>query len=395
MRFILIFLLIAILGFFFIERKNNKPIIIGFAAQLTGRQAELGVQERNGAQLAIEEINGAGGIAGRKIELIIRDDSGIPEKAELVDSELVKAGAIAIIGHATSAQTLAGLKVTNPANVVMIGPTISTPELSVLDDYFFRVHPSFKSSSQTFAKYIYERTDISRMAIIYDKDNLAYTKNYSTTFADKFQSLGGKITDEVGFSSIAQPDFSPLLSKLCETKAEGLLIMASDIDTALIAQRARLMGWQVPMFTSAWAQTETLINNGGQSVEEMKLEQAYDLTSQSSAFIDFKSRYKARFGTDPSFGAAYSYEAALVLTEALKKTNGNKNGLKQALLEIHDFKGLMDTFSFDRFGDVERPWYLSTIRNGKFVMVHRLNSTNSGDIKINNLYGLISNTGGE
>lgn len=341
----------------------------------------MGVQERNGVQLAVEKINAAGGIAGRKIELIIRDDFGMPEKAQTVDSELIKEGAIAIIGHATSAQTLAGLKVTNPAKVVMMGPTISTPKLSGLDDYFFRVHPSFKNSSEAFAQYIYGQMDITRMAVIYDKDNLEYCKIYSTTFDDKFRSLGGNITGETTFSSVAQPDFSPLLSKLCESKAEGLLIIASDIDTALIAQRVRLMGWQVPLFCSAWGQTETLISNGGQAVEGMKLEQAYALTSQSSTFIDFQSRYKARFGNEPSFGAAYSYETALVLADALKKTKGNKNGLKQALQEIHNFQGLIDTFSFDKFGDVERPRYLSVIRNGKFVKVDRLTLTNLGGIQ--------------
>jgi ABC-type branched-chain amino acid transport systems, periplasmic component len=382
------------LGFFFIWRNNKKTIIVGFAAQLTGRQAELGVQERNGVQLAVEKINAAGGVAGRKIEMIIRDDFGSPEKARTVDSELIKEGVVAIIGHATSAQTLAGLEITNPANVVMIGPTISTPELSGLDDYFFHVHPSFKSSSEAFAKYVYEHSDIRHMAIIYDKDNLAYTKIFSATFANKFQSLGGNITDKVEFCSADQPDFSPLLSKLCESKAEGLLIIASDIDTALIAQRVRLMGCQVPLFSSAWAQTETLISNGGEAVERMKLEQAYPLTSQLPAFIDFQSCYKARFGNEPSFGAAYSYETVLVLAEALKKTSGNKIGLKQALLGIHDFQGLTDTFSFDKFGDVERSRYLTTIRNGKFVNFDRLISSNLRYIKSNNLYGLIRNTGG-
>lgn len=362
---------------------------------MTGKQAELGVQQRNGVQLAVEKINAAGGISGRKIDLIIRDDFGVPEKAQTVDGELIKEGAIAIIGHATTAQTLAGLKVTNPAKVIMIGPNISTPELSGLDDYFFRVHPSFKNSAQTFAKYIYERSSIRRMAIIYDKDNLAYSKTYSTTCAEKFQSLGGNIIDEVSFSSVTQPDFSPILLKLRESKAEGLLIVASDIDTALIAQKARLMEWQIPMFATGWAQTETLIDKGGQAVEEMKFEQAYALTSNSQAFIDFKSRYKARFGIEPSFGAVYGYETALVLAEALKKTNGNKNELKKALLETHNFKGLMDTFSLDRFGDVERTTYLSTIRNGKFILFDRLTSTNSGDIKVNNFYVPIKNTGGE
>lgn len=369
---IVIFLLVGILGFFFMEKKKNEPIIIGFSAQLTGSQAELGVQERNGVQLAVEKINASGGIAGRKISLIIYDDLGVPKEAESGDDKLIKNGAIAIVGHATTAQTMAGLKVTNPANVIMISPTVSTPELSGLDDYFFRVQASFKSSAQTFAKYIYEHNGITRMAIIYDKDNLAYSKTYSTTFADEFQSLGGNITDEVSFSSVDQPDFSPLLSKLRDSKAEGLLIVASDMDTALIAQRARLINWQIPMFAAAWAQTETLISNGGQEVEGMEIEQAYDLANQSSTFIDFKSRYKARFGNDPSFGAAYSYEATLVLTEALKKTNGNKEGLKQALLETHKFNGLMNTFSLDKFGDVERPGYLSTIRNGKFILIDKL-----------------------
>lgn len=395
MRFILIFLIVGILCFFFIERKNNKPIIIGFAAQLTGRQAELGVQERNGVQLAVEKINASGGIAGRKVELIIRDDLGKPEKAQIVDDELIKDGAIAIIGHSTSAQTLAGLKVTNPAKLVMIGPTVSTPELSGVDDYFFRVYPSFKDSSQAFAKYVYQRSGITRMAVIYDIDNFAYCKTYSTVFAEKFHSLGGNITGEVSFSSVTQPDFSPLLLKLREAKADGLLIIASDMDTALIAQRTRLMGWQIPLFTSSWAPTENLIDNGGQAVEEMKFEQAYALTSQLPNFEDFKARYQARFGNAPSFGSALAYDSAMVLSAALEKTAGKPEGLKQALAEIRDFPGLMGTFSFDRFGDVKRPFYLSTIRNGKFVNIDKLDSSNSGDIKINNLYGLISNTGGE
>jgi branched-chain amino acid transport system substrate-binding protein len=135
--FIVVFLIVGITGFYFIERKKNEPIIIGFSAQLTGGQAELGVQERNGVQLAVEKINESGGIAGREISLIIHDDLGIPKEAESGDGELIKQGVIAIIGHATSAQTLAGLKVTNPANVIMIAPTVSTPELSGLDDYFF------------------------------------------------------------------------------------------------------------------------------------------------------------------------------------------------------------------------------------------------------------------
>ncbi len=375
---ILVILFIGTLGFFLEGYMKKKPILIGFAAQLTGRQAELGVQERNGVQLAVETINASGGVAGRKIELIVRDDLGIPEKAQVADRELIEAGVLAIIGHATSKQTLAGLEVTNPAHIVLLGPTVSTPKLSGLDDYFFRVYPSFKDSAQAFAQYTYQRSGITRMGIIYDIDNIAFTQTYSTVFVDKFQSLGGKIAGEISFSSMRQPDFSSLLMRLRASKAEGLLIIASDVDTALIAQRTRLMGWQIPLFTSAWAQTETLINNGGQAVEGLKLEQSYALTSQSPTFLDFQARYQARFGHAPSFGAAFGYESALVLAAALEKTGGKAEGLRQALVEIHDFRGLMDTFSIDGFGDVERPRYLSSISDGKFVVLEKLTSTDPG-----------------
>lgn len=376
--FILIFLLIVISICFFIKGKTNKPIIIGFAAQLTGRQAELGVQERNGVQLAVEKINSSGGIAGRKIKLIVRDDFGEPKKAKIVDSELIKEGAVAIIGHITSEQTLAGLKVTNPAKVVMIGPTVSTPELSSLDDYFFRVYPSFEDSFQVFSRYIYDKMKITRLGIIYDMDNCAYSKSYSKTFTNKFQLLGGSIVGEVDFSSDAKPDFSPLLLKLRESKADGLLIIASDMDTAFIAQRARLMGWNIPLFTSSWAATESLIKNGGKAVEKIKFEQAYALGSQAPNFNDFKLRYHARFGNAPLFGACLAYDAAMILAAALEKTEGKAKGLKQALIETGDFVGLMGSFSFDRFGDVERPFYLTTIHNGKFINIDVLSYNSHG-----------------
>jgi branched-chain amino acid transport system substrate-binding protein len=376
--YIMILLLFITLGFVLKGFIQEKPILIGFAAQLTGVQAELGVQERNGVQLAVEKINASGGIAGRKLELSVRDDLGVPEKAREADRELIRTGAVAIIGHATSAQTLAGLETTNPAEVILLGPTVSTPELSGLDDYFFRVYSSFKVSAQAFAQYIHQNCGITRLAIIYDSDNAAFAKTYSTVLAEEIQSLGGQIAGEASFSSVAQPDFSPLLLKLRADKAEGLLIIASDNDTALIAQRTRLMGWQTPLFSSAWAATETLINKGGQAVEGIKIEQGYEQNSQSPAFLDFQVRYQTRFGHVPSFGATFAYDAAMVLAAALEKTGGEPVGLKQALLEIRNFPGLIDTLSFDRFGDVERPFYLSSIYNGRFILQEKLNLKKSG-----------------
>lgn len=370
-RIIYILILTLLLGTAFLNTKK-KDIIIGFSAQLTGKQAELGVQQRNGVQLAVENINAAGGINKREIQLIVKDDFGIPDKAKEVDEILIKEGAVAIIGHATSRQTLSAAKVANENKVVMISPTSSAPQLSGLDDYFFRVYPANNQSCLALAKYIRNEESIGKLSIVFDSDNEAYSKAYSSMLSEKFQDLGGDVISEINFSSSVQPDFNDLATKLKGSNAQGVVIIASDVDTAVIAQKIRNTGWEVPLFTSDWAQTESLISNGGRAVEGMKLEQSYIFNNESRKFIEFKEQYKKRFGIEPSFGAAFSYEATLVLAEALKRTGGKADKLNEKLKEIKDFQGVINEFSLDINGDVKRPSYIGGISNGKFITYHKL-----------------------
>jgi branched-chain amino acid transport system substrate-binding protein len=371
-RFFSATVLVGMFLLLFCGCSNKEPIPVGFSAELTGKQAELGVQERNAVQMAVARINNAGGINGRKIELIVRDDLGTADGARNADRELIEKGVVAIIGHATSGQTIAGLSVTNPARVVMLSPTASTAELSGKDDYFLRVLHSLFDRSRGLAQHTYQQRGVKSLAIIYDTNNAAYVQSFRNTFKDKYESLGGRVSGEAEFSSADRTDFDPMLKKLQLTGAKGLLIIASDNDTAMIAQRTRLIGWHASMFTSAWAQTETLIKNGGQAVEGMEFEQTYALNSQSPEFLEFKTNYQQRFGRAPSFGALLGYEAVLVLAHALKQSNGKAEGLKQALLDTREFSGLVDKFSFDKYGDVKRPFYLSAIRGGRFVDIVRV-----------------------
>ena len=257
---------------------------------LTGKKSELGVQERNGVELAVEKINESGGIAGRKIELVIRDDQGTVDGAKNADRQLIEAGVIAIIGHATSSQTVAGLQVTEPARVVLIGPTISSPDFTGKYRYFFRVYPSFADSAKSFAKHIFQDRKLSKVAIIYDNNNAAYSEVYKKVFVEKYNDMGGGVVDVISFSSAERVDFDSILAKLQADRAEGILLVTADVEAALIAQRMRLMGWQAPLFASAWAQTATLIYNGGRAVEGMELEHAYAYSSQDP---DFQGFYQA------------------------------------------------------------------------------------------------------
>jgi branched-chain amino acid transport system substrate-binding protein len=359
--------IIGVLTIAFVGYAGRQPIRVGFVAQLTGVQAELGVQERNGAQMAVDEINAKGGIDGRLIELIVKDDKGTPEGAKTADRELVKAGVVAIIGHATSGQTMAGLTVTDPAHVQMISPTSSSSELSGKKDYFFRIAQSTDTRAEMFAQHIYLDRKIHGIALIYDADNATYSKDFLKSFMAKYKSLGGNVDAEDGFSSKAKPDFTALVTKLRASNPSGLFVAASDIDTALIAQRARLIGWQTPLFTTSWAQTEALINDGGKAVEGMEVELAMSLSAPTPEFLDFVKHWKTRYGSSPGFGSAQGYEAVKVLEVALQNTNGKAEGLPEALVSIKKFKGLSEAFTIDKYGDVKRPQYFGVIRNGKYL----------------------------
>lgn len=365
--FVIILLFFVIIGVILtFQSLGKEPVKVGFTATLTGGQAELGVQTRNGVALAIDEINAVGGIYGHPIELIIRDDLGTSEGAKVADQELIDAGVITIIGHPTSSETIAGLEITNRSGMIMISATSSSSQLQGIDDLFFRIVPVDEERAKGLADYIFMKKNITRLSAIYDTDNAVYVNSYWRHFKERFETDGGQIVDEVNFSSKMQPDFHPFLSKILGNNIQGMLIIAPDVDTALIAQRTRQMGWDIPMFSSLWAQTQTLINNGGQAVEGMTLEQSFPLSSPEPSFQNFEKKYSSRFGRTPSYGAMFGYEVAKVVALALEKTKGSKSGLKSALLETKNFKGLVDTFSIDSYGDVIRPYYRCIIENGSF-----------------------------
>ncbi|MBN2652511.1 MAG: ABC transporter substrate-binding protein [Spirochaetales bacterium] len=346
---------------------EEKTLKIGLATQLTGIQAELGVQSRNATQIAVEELNEKGGIKGKKIDLIIKDDLGTRQGAEKAVQELIDQNVIAIIGHATSGQTICGMKVSNSAEIIMISPTSSSPELSGQDDFFFRLAASHLIRASTFAERIIKIRKISRVAVILDESNASYSVTYADNFKETFNSVGGRITTIETYSSKKKVDFSEIIQKIKDTNPDGLLIVANDFDTAVIAQHIRIKGWKIPLFSSAWAQTPTLVDYGGKAIEGMEVETLFPQDIKTPNFLDFKEKYTSRFGKNPSFGATISYETTYLLAEALSQTNKRKQGLKKALLSIKDFKGLIDNISFDEYGDVIRPYYYSTIKNGEFI----------------------------
>jgi branched-chain amino acid transport system substrate-binding protein len=344
----------------------RKPIKVGFSGHLTGPNANMGVSGRDGVLLAIDEINAAGGIAGRRVELLVRDDKGTPVGAQAADQELIDAGVVAIIGHMTSSQTIAALPVVEKAGMVLLAPTTSTPALTGRDDHFFRVVADSASEARLLARHVVHGLGLNRIAAIYDRDNSAYTTAYLNTFRDELHQGGGQMVDEVEYASSKKPVFGPIVAKLRSAEPQGLLIIASAYDSALIAQQPRLLGWQTRLFGSGWSKSAPLIENGGRSVEGMEFVHYHDPNSQAPAYLKFQHDYQARFKQTATFMAINAYESMRILAAALDKTSGQAEGLTGVLPGIR-ISGLTGTVSLDQYGDGVRSRYRIMVQNGKFV----------------------------
>lgn len=349
--------------------RSQTPILIGFSGEITGKEGDLGVPARNGIYLAVEKINQSGGINGRQVEILVENDRGRAEDARAADQRLIDKGVVAIIGHVNSTLSLAALEVTQPAGVVLLGATTTSPLLTGKDDLFFRVVADNSSDAGLLAEHIIQERRIGSLAIFYDKDNAAYTEEYAKAVAQKVKSLGGTITMQASFSNSQNPDFMTLLEPLKQSRPQALLIVASALNSAFIAQHARMLDWDIPIFVSDWADSNTFLQNGGKAIEGVELVVSYNINSDTPAMQAFRDQYFNRFGEQPNFAAAQGYEAMLILAEALKTTSGSAKGLPEALKSIKDFQGLTSSLSMDSYGDMVRPLYLLRVEDGAFKTI--------------------------
>ncbi len=155
---------------------EKPPVKLGFVGGLTGTLSDFGIAGRNGVILAVAEANKRGGINGRQVVLITRDDKNDPEVARAVDRELIEEGVVAIIGHMTSTMTMAAVPLINSQKIVLISPTASTDDLTGIDDYFFRTRLPTRSETDHISEYLTAKIELKRVAVVYDISNKAFSE---------------------------------------------------------------------------------------------------------------------------------------------------------------------------------------------------------------------------
>jgi branched-chain amino acid transport system substrate-binding protein len=356
---------------------GQEPIRIGFAAELSGPRAEKGVSARNAVQLAIENINANGGINGRPLELVVKDDKGDPELAKQVDAELVNEKVVAMIAHITSGQVAAVLDQINQDKVVLLSPTGSSAQFSNQADYLFRVIPPTDEQAIGLANYAYNKLSLRQVTGICDLGNKSFSESTWQSFQAEFKKLGGQADECFGFTS-GQTDLAPFIEEVMAANPTTIMFASSDIDTALMIQYIRQQSADIPMISASWAQTSELLAKGGGAIEGLHLVALYDLDNPDPKFQEFVQSFEKRYNRTPDFSAAYAYEAALVLAEALKQTDGQAEGLPEALVNIKDLPGVQGSISMNEYGDAKRSFYVAVVENGQYQVIDTVQGNQLG-----------------
>ncbi len=366
-------MLLVVIAFFccigVIYAAEQKPIKIGFVGGLTGKISDLGIQGRNGATLAVEDINRQGGIHGRPVRLIAKDDKQDVQTALSVDKQLIDEGVVAIVGHMTTAMSEAALPLINDRKMVMVSPTTSTGKLSGIDDYFLRVINDNRGLTELLADYAAGRLKLRRIVATHDLSNKAYSEGFVAHFRAGFERFGGKVIHSESYVISPDSGFKKLARAMLAAKPDGLLIVASAIDTAMLCQQVRMAGSSIPILIGGYAQTPDLLSQGGPAVEGVIATEYVNYNSTAKPVVEFRNRFRERFGgVDPTFAAIFAYDAVMVIKDALS-VNPDPGSLKETILRQKTFRGLEGTFGINSYGDAKRTAYIVTVRNNRFTII--------------------------
>jgi branched-chain amino acid transport system substrate-binding protein len=344
---------------------QREPLRIGFLGGLSGSVADLGEPGRNGAQIAVEEFNRAGGVNGRPVELIVRDDAQSPERAIAATNELIANRVEGIVGPMTSAMAEVVLPLAQQAGIVLISPTVTARKFFTQDDNLFLILSSTREEAWLSAEFHFRENGVRRVAAIHDLKNLAYTESWLREFTVAFQKFGGEVIP-VAYESSPDANFASIVQTALSKQPDAVLMVASAVDAARFAQKIRERNRQILLFASQWAATERLVELGGQAVEGMVLHNYFDRDSQAPGLARLRELYIERFQREPGFSGVAAYDATRILLTALARRQ-NGEPLREALLTRGPFPGAEAEITFDRFGDNRRVPHVAVVRDGQFV----------------------------
>lgn len=358
--------------------RGPEELTIGLLAEITGPIPAVGASCLNAAQLALEEINAAGGLVighvPHRLRLLAGDTEGSPEESAELAAELIdRTNAIALIGPNSSGNAIPAADVAEEQGMALITPWSTNPRTTLDAETLlpkknvFRVCFTDVFQGKVLSKFARETLHAAKAAVLYDR-NAAVLKSQAELFSESFEGAGGQIVATEEYVTGAT-DFSAQFTRIKAAGPDVIFLPSYYTDVPSQVRQARSLGINVPFLGSdAWS-TPQLITDCGADCEGIFLSNHYSADSSNPLTTAFVAAYRTRFGETPDDVAALTYDAFGLLRAGLEKSGmTGRLAVLKGLREIRTFHGVTGDMLFEEgSGDPVKGAVILQIKDGKFT----------------------------
>jgi branched-chain amino acid transport system substrate-binding protein len=352
---------------------DDKEIKVGEFASLTGKEAAFGQSSHKGTLLAVEDINTAGGVLGKQINLVYEDNLSKPgESATIVHKLISRDQVVAVLGEVASGRSLEAAPICQENHIPMISPSSTNPKVTEVGDFVFRVCFTDPFQGKLLANFAERSLKIKRVAVLTDVAS-AYSVGLAGYFKEPFTADGGTIVADQKYSG-GDKDFKAQLTAIKAANPEAIFVPGYYTEAGLIVAQARELGITVPLFGGDGWEAPELLQIGGPALEGTYYSTHYSAENDSSVVQDFVAKFKAKNnGEVPDAMAALGYDSAMVLADAIKRAGTTAEPqLRDAIAATKDFTGITGKTTLDAQRNATKSAVIITIKDGKFKYVETI-----------------------
>ena len=314
---------------------SGDPILLGVSGPLTGPNAQYGAQWKKGFDLALEEINGAGGVGGRKLAYTFEDSQSDPKQSVVVAQKFVADSRIIIeLGDFSSTASMAASKIYERGGLVQFGFTNSHPDFTKAgDDYTWSNSVTQSQASPALADFAVTTLGYKKLAVF--NLNTDWGKTTLNLFSARAKELGAEIVSSQAYLA-DEKDFRSALTKARDAKPDAVILISYQADGALIAQQIQEVGLAVPIIGGGSLQSPDYLKLGGKAVEGSFVLGEFLATDPRPEVKAFVTKYKAKYNEEPDLFATHAYDTIYLIAKAIEIGGATRQGVHDALPKLKD-----------------------------------------------------------
>lgn len=349
------------------NKSGGDGIVIGEFASLTGKEATFGISSHEGTLLAVETLNAAGGVLGKKIELLTEDNqSKAGETSNVVNKLISKDGAVAILGEVASSRSLEAAPICQQNGIPMVSPASTNPKVTETGDNIFRVCFIDPFQGTVMANFVTKTLKATKVAVFTDVKS-DYSKGLAKFFKEGLIKNGAQIAAELDFNG-GDKDFKAQLTAIKSAAPDAVFVPGYYTDVALIAIQAKQLGLHVPLCGGDGWESQTLLDIGKDAVEGHYFSTHYASDAASPGVQAFVAAYKKRYnGKVPDAMAALGYDSAMILADAIKRAGStDSKAIRDALAATKDYEAVTGKIAINAQRDAVKSAVILQVKDGKF-----------------------------